>query len=116
MPFVGADVGGFFGDPSAELLTRWYQLGAFQPFFRAHAHIVTKRREPWLLPQPYRKIVREAIIQRYQLLPYIYTLFYESACGGKPINRYQLYSLMFLYADDEIALDLYSWSFPGKSP
>ena len=44
MPFVGADVGGFFGNPEPELLLRWYQAGAFQPFFRAHAHIDTKRR------------------------------------------------------------------------
>ena len=25
-PFVGADVGGFFGNPSTELLVRWYQV------------------------------------------------------------------------------------------
>lgn len=31
---VGADVGGFFKNPDAQLLTRWYQAGAFQPFFR----------------------------------------------------------------------------------
>lgn len=46
--FVGADVGGFFGNPDTELLVRWYQLGAYYPFFRAHAHHDTKRREPWL--------------------------------------------------------------------
>lgn len=46
--FTGADVGGFFGNPEPELLVRWYQLGAFYPFFRAHAHHDTKRREPWL--------------------------------------------------------------------
>ncbi|CAN0877416.1 Probable glucan 1,3-alpha-glucosidase [Linum grandiflorum] len=46
--FSGADVGGFFGNPEPELLVRWYQLGAFYPFFRAHAHQDTKRREPWL--------------------------------------------------------------------
>jgi mannosyl-oligosaccharide alpha-1,3-glucosidase len=34
-----ADVGGFFGNPEPELLTRWYQAGAFTPFFRGHAHI-----------------------------------------------------------------------------
>ncbi len=45
---VGADVGGFFGNPDPELLTRWYQLGAYYPFFRGHAHLDTKRREPWL--------------------------------------------------------------------
>ncbi|KAJ8604388.1 hypothetical protein MRB53_041832 [Persea americana] len=27
-PFVGADVGGFFGNPEKELLTRWYQAGS----------------------------------------------------------------------------------------
>ena len=26
LPFVGADVGGFFGDPQPELLVRWYQV------------------------------------------------------------------------------------------
>ena len=26
LPFSGADVGGFFGNPDAELLTRWYQV------------------------------------------------------------------------------------------
>ena len=28
--FVGADVGGFFGNPDSELMMRWYQAGAFQ--------------------------------------------------------------------------------------
>ncbi|CAK9153422.1 unnamed protein product [Ilex paraguariensis] len=46
--FSGADVGGFFGNPEPELLVRWYQLGAYYPFFRGHAHHDTKRREPWL--------------------------------------------------------------------
>ena len=31
LPFSGADVGGFFGDPSSELLLRWYQAGIFYP-------------------------------------------------------------------------------------
>ena len=48
MYFAGADVGGFFGNPEPDLLVRWYQLGAYYPFFRAHAHQDTKRREPWL--------------------------------------------------------------------
>jgi alpha 1,3-glucosidase len=87
MPFVGADVGGFFGNPDAELLLRWYQLGALQPFFRAHAHIETRRREPWLIPEPFKSGIRKAIIMRYQLLPYVYTLFRGSARGGKPVNR-----------------------------
>jgi len=28
LPFVGADVGGFFGNPDAQLMVRWNQAGA----------------------------------------------------------------------------------------
>ena len=66
LPFSGADVGGFFGNPSTELLTRWYQLGAFYPFFRAHAHIDTKRREPWLFGDEPLDRIRQAIQTRYR--------------------------------------------------
>ncbi|KAJ1983776.1 glucosidase II [Dimargaris verticillata] len=91
MYFTGADVGGFFGDPSPELLARWYQVGAFQPFFRAHAHIDTKRREPWLIPKPHQDYIREAIKTRYQLLPYFYTLFYRAYSDNLPVLRPMLY-------------------------
>src|SRR5436190_3272096 len=60
-PFAGADVGGFFGNPSKELLTRWYQTGAFYPFFRAHAHIDTRRREPYMAGEPYLTIIAQAL-------------------------------------------------------
>ena len=53
---------------------RWYQAAAFQPFYRAHAHIDTKRREPWLTPEPTRLLIRNAIRRRYALLPYWYVL------------------------------------------
>jgi alpha-glucosidase len=48
--FVGADVGGYRGDCSGELLVRWTQLGAFLPFFRNHSEIGTARQEPWAYP------------------------------------------------------------------
>jgi len=87
IPFSGADVGGFFGDPDAQLLTRWYQAAVFQPFLRAHAHIDSKRREPWLFGEPYTSIIRAAVRQRYAYLPYIYTLFYLNSVTGFPIMR-----------------------------
>ncbi|KAI8874863.1 glycoside hydrolase family 31 protein, partial [Backusella circina FSU 941] len=85
--FTGADVPGFFGNPSPELLTRWYQSGSFQPFFRGHAHIDTKRREPYLSEEPHRSIVRDALRDRYALLPYWYTLFYDAHKSGTPMMR-----------------------------
>ncbi|VDP84741.1 unnamed protein product [Schistosoma mattheei] len=81
----GADVGGFFGNPDSELLTRWYQAAAYQPFFRAHAHIDSKRREPWLVASEYIDPIRKAIQARYQLLPYWYTLFARSEADGQPV-------------------------------
>lgn len=81
LTFAGADVGGFFGNPSAELLTRWYQAGAFQPFFRGHAHLDTNRREPWVFGEPYTGVISHAIRTRYQYLPLWYTLFAANVLG-----------------------------------
>lgn len=85
MPFSGADVGGFFGNPSKELLVRWYQAGIWYPFFRAHAHIDSRRREPWIAGEPYTGYMRDAVKTRYALLPLWYTQFYESSVSGKPV-------------------------------
>uniref|UniRef100_A0A8C2XB07 Glucosidase II alpha subunit n=1 Tax=Cyclopterus lumpus TaxID=8103 RepID=A0A8C2XB07_CYCLU len=85
--FCGADVGGFFKSPSTELLVRWYQTGAYQPFFRAHAHLDTPRREPWLFGPENTALIREAVRQRYTLLPYWYQQFYHSHRTGQPIMR-----------------------------
>ncbi|XP_057550322.1 probable glucan 1,3-alpha-glucosidase [Amaranthus tricolor] len=85
--FTGADIGGFFGNPEPELLVRWYQLGAYYPFFRGHAHHDTKRREPWLFGERNTELMRDAIRTRYMLLPYFYTLFKEANTTGVPLMR-----------------------------
>lgn len=85
--FCGADVGGFFKSPSTELLVRWYQTGAYQPFFRAHAHLDTPRREPWLFGPENTALIREAVRQRYTFLPYWYQLFYHAYHTGEPVMR-----------------------------
>lgn len=85
--FCGADVGGFFKSPSTELLVRWYQTGAYQPFFRAHAHLDTPRREPWLFGPENTALIREAVRQRYTLLPYWYLQFYHTKRTGEPVMR-----------------------------
>ena len=84
MPFSGADVGGFFGNPSVELLERWYQAAIYQPFFRAHAHIDTKRREPWLFGAESLARTRAAVMRRYQVLPLVYTACVLSTWNTQP--------------------------------
>ena len=71
MPFCGADVGGFTGHPSSGLLTTWYTLGAFQPFFRAHAHNSVRGREPWNLNKHNLDTIRESLYVRQSLIPYM---------------------------------------------
>jgi alpha-glucosidase len=87
VPFVGPDIGGFSGSPSAELFTRWFQLATFLPFFRTHSAMFTPRREPWTFGEPYLTIIREFLDLRYKLLPYFYTLAWHATQSGHPLVR-----------------------------
>ncbi len=88
--FCGPDVGGFSGSPSAELLTRWIQVGAFLPLFRNHTSKNTRDQEPWVHGEPYEGINRRFIEIRYELLPFLYSLFREAAVTGVPVARLPL--------------------------
>jgi len=87
MSFCGTDIGGFSGEPDAELFTRWIQFGVFSPFMRAHSAGDTAEREPWSFGPEYETLNRKFIELRYQLLPYIYTVFWEQSRYGSPILR-----------------------------
>jgi alpha-glucosidase len=85
--FVGDDIGGFIGGPTPELLTRWMELGAFNPFYRNHAEKGTRMREPWVDGPEHEAIRRRYIEERYRLLPYIYTGMEENSRTGIPLMR-----------------------------
>ena len=86
--YVGADVGGFTGAaPSPELLTRWLQVGAFNPVFRDHADKGKPAQEPWVGGEAQLAIRRRYIEERYRLLPYLYGLAEENSRSGLPIMR-----------------------------
>jgi len=87
LSFVGADVGGFFGNCDAELITRWMQAAAYQPFFRGHAHHDSKRREPWMFGDETMVRLRHAAMARYALLPFWYTIFWQAGVSGMPVMR-----------------------------
>jgi len=86
-PLVGDDIGGFGSSPPSDLLTRWYELGAFNPIFRNHAAKGTADHEPWVNGPEQEAIRRKYIELRYQLLPYIYTGIEEATRTGLPLMR-----------------------------
>ncbi|PAU94559.1 hypothetical protein CK503_07125 [Aliifodinibius salipaludis] len=105
--FTGTDIGGFIEQPSAELFTRWLQLGVFHPLFRNHtmgydaegAEVIKEDQveqkklqsdadqEPWSFGEKHTRINRSVIELRYRLLHYLYTAFYQYIQHGTPILR-----------------------------
>ena len=86
--YNGADIGGFLDTPAPSLLTRWYQVAAWlYSFMRCHCHHLSKDREVYTLDQEHMTLAREAIFQRYRLLPYWYTLARQANLTGEPIVR-----------------------------
>lgn len=84
---VGSDVGGYSGEADAEMFARWMQLGAISPFLRAHTMDGAKSQEPWEFGLEVEDVSRAALIERYRLMPYLYTLLHEAAETGAPILR-----------------------------
>jgi alpha-glucosidase len=85
--FSGVDIGGFSGNPSAELYLRWFQLATFLPFFRTHSATGTHVREPWSFEEPTTSIIRSFLHLRYKLMPYLYTTSWQAVQSGIPLVR-----------------------------
>jgi alpha-glucosidase len=96
VPLIGSDVGGFSGNPTPELYTRWLQAAALTPFLRSHSENGSNPHEPYSFPKEFTDINRASIELRYRLLPYLYTLFHEHTETGAPVMR----PLWFEYPDD----------------
>jgi len=99
--FAGYDAGGFVGEANPRLYARWMSIAALSPFFRGHTMINTRDAEPWSFGEEVEQIARNSIKFRYQLLPYIYSLFHEAATTGMPVQR----SLSILYPFDRRVFD-----------
>lgn len=107
--YMHSDLGGFAGGEQfdAELYTRWLQYGVFQPVFRPHAqeHIAP---EPVFHDAKTKALAKEAILLRYQLLPYNYTLAYQNSSKGVPLMQ----PLFFIENDNDSLFekaDEYLW-------
>lgn len=87
IPFVGYDVAGFTGEASVKLYARWITVGALSPFFRGHTMVNSPNAEPWAYGEEVENIARNFIRLRYQLMPYLYSVFEEASRTGMPVQR-----------------------------
>ncbi|MFT7164088.1 MAG: alpha-glucosidase [Flavobacterium sp.] len=105
MGFTGSDIGGFAEQPSGELYTRWIQLGVFHPFCRTHSSGDHGNQEPWAFDEEVIDITRKFVNMRYQLLPYLYTMFWQYIEEGvpmlKPLVYYDQEDTQTHYRNDE---------------
>ena len=91
MGFTGSDIGGFAEQPTAELYARWIQLGVFHPFCRTHSSGHHGEQEPWSFGEEVIDITRKFVELRYQLLPYLYTMFWQYVNDGTPMLKPLVY-------------------------
>lgn len=86
-PFYGPDLGGFIGNGDAQQFERWFAFGVMLPFARGHTAVGNVQKEPWAFGKEVEDTARQALNNRYRLLPYYYTLFYDAHTQGLPIAR-----------------------------
>ena len=93
-----ANVGGY--DDYPELYTRWFQYASLLPIFRTHGSRNTN--EVWSYGKQAEPILEKYLRLRYQLMPYIYSLGYQSWLTGAPYMR----ALPLVFPNDPKVADL----------
>lgn len=117
LPYWTTDIGGFFrpgrtqytDEKFHEILTRWYQWGAFSPIFRIHGYMTET--EPWKYGQKVEDNMRKMLNVRYSLLPYIYSEAWQVTTNSSTIMRPMI---MDFNGDTEAINQQYQFMF-GKS-
>jgi alpha-D-xyloside xylohydrolase len=92
------NVGGY--DDYPELYTRWFEYAAFLPIFRTHGSRLYN--EVWSYGKQAEPILSKYLKLRYQLMPYIYSLGYNTYRTGAPFLR----ALFLDFPDDPKVADL----------
>ena len=87
------DIGGHIGNSiDPEMYTRWLQWGAFSPVMRTHSSKSSSlNKEPWVFADEYRDAIRDAVLWRYAMVPYIYTMARKATDEGLSLLRPMYY-------------------------
>ena len=107
--YIGADMGGFAGNVTEDLLKRWTAMSMFVPLMRNHAAAGTRNQELYRFTdiETFAKLVNI----RYALIPYIYSEYMKAVK-----NDDMMYvPLSFEYPDDKQAVNAEDQMFVGES-
>lgn len=89
-----------------ELFVRWMQFGAFSAIMRTHSmKSAAMNKEPWAFSQEYFDVLRQTILMRYKVAPYVYTMARKTYDDGISLCRPMYYD----YPDAQEA-----YSFKGQ--
>ena len=100
--FWSHDIGGhmFADNIDPEMYVRWMQFGALSPVLRTHStKSATLKKEPWGFDATHFNILRNIILQRYQMAPYIYAMARKTHDDAISLCRPMYYD----YPDNEEA-------------
>lgn len=95
--YSGADLGGFGGHASEDLILRWLAFSMFTPLMRNHAALGTREQECFRFPN--KEAFRHLLRLRYRMIPYLYSEYMKAALTNDLLFR----PLGFDYPDDTIA-------------
>ena len=87
-------------DDFPELYTRWFQYATFLPVMRTHGS--RRFNEVWSYGKQAEPILEKYLRLRYELMPYIYSLGYQTWKTGAPFMR----ALPLDFPDDPKVVDL----------
>lgn len=86
------DLGGYIGEMNSEMYVRWMQFGTYSAIMRTHSvKGAGMNKEPWKYSVEYADPLRRSIRQRYNLVPYIYSMSRKAYDEGMAICRPMYY-------------------------
>ncbi|MBE6025173.1 MAG: alpha-glucosidase [Cellulosilyticum sp.] len=107
--YTGADIGGFGGNSTEDLVLRWLQFGCFTPLMRNHSALGTREQEAYQFQDigSFRNIIGI----RYGMIPYLYSEYMKAALRDEMYFK----TLMMAYPEDAFAENVEDQLMVGES-